>query len=163
MTENYILKIKNKKFYLFNEFKSLVGIGNSYKLAREDLEKKILNAKKVNREIGFDFNKINTNMEISSNKLSYFKKWCISLIFVTLMSIILSYSISNGIKNALNSLDFPRGNKIWNKIGDEIIKVGKSDTLNNNEREDEINDSLLKIKKRINPYIKIFFSDEDCK
>ena len=163
MTENYILKIKNKKYYLFNKFENLVGVGGSYELAYEDLNRKILNEKVIKKEIGVDISKLNSSFKMSNEKFSYMKKWFIAFIFVSLMSISFSYSISNGIKNAINDLEFPKGNKIWTNIGDEIIKIGQSETMNSNLREEEINEALKKIKKRIYPYLDFFSLNEDCK
>ena len=101
MTENYILKIKNKKYYLFYKFENLVGVGGSYELAYEDLNRKILNEKEIKKEIGVNISKLNSSIKMSNEKFSYMKKWFIAFIFVSLMSISFSYSISNGIKLSL--------------------------------------------------------------
>ena len=77
------------------------------------------------------------------------------------MSIPISYSISNGIKNGFNKIDLPKGSKIWEKIGDEIIKASESESVKNEGRQEKINESLDILKKRIQPYIDFFDSSDE--
>ena len=155
--ELLILKITKKGFFLLDEETGIIGEGNNSNDAYDDLSKKKINYEKlkISSEINTDFIfKENRNKK----SLSFTKKWIISFIFIAISSIPLSYSISNGIKNGLNSLDLPKGNIVWEMIGDEIIKISKSETVKDNTREKEIEEALRIIKKRIKPY-KEFFAE----
>ena len=96
--------------------------------------------------------------QANNKNLSFTKKWIISFIFIAISSVPLSYSISNGIKNGFNNIDIPKGNLVWKMIGDEIIKISKSDTVQDTSREQEIKEALSIIKERIKPY-KDFFAE----
>ena len=39
----------------------------------------------------------------------------------------------------IESINFPKGSKLWTQIGDEIIKAADSETINDFSREQEIN------------------------
>ena len=80
----------------------------------------------------------------------------IAFVFVALMSIPLSYSISLGIKNGLKGVDYPRGREIWTKIGDAIIDTAGSRSLNNQTRQAEITDAMRHILRQLKPYLDVF-------
>ena len=155
--EELILKITQKGFFLLDEETGIIGEGNNSNDAYKDLKKKKTNYEKLKIR-----SEINTDFIFKERKkkynLSFTKKWIISFIFIAVSSVPLSYSISNGIKNGFNGLDLPKGNIIWKMIGDEIIKISKSETVKDNSREKEIEEALKIIKKRIKPY-KEFFAD----
>lgn len=162
MIENFELKIKNKKFFLIDQTTNLVVEGISFDSAYKKLKEKLKANYKIKKEIGFNPSKLNDKLKIKSKELSYFKKWLIAFFFISLISISISYSISNGIKNGLNGVDFPKGNKVWTIIGDNIIKSAQSESIKDKKREAEIIESLEIIKNKLQPYLNFFSQQTDC-
>ena len=128
---------------------------NNFDTAVTKLKEKNEQLKKLGEKFGLKL----INLSLQKNTL--IKKWVLAFIFVTLISISFSYSIAVGIKNGVESINFPKGSKLWSQIGDEIIKAADSETINDFSREEEINNSLLKIKRKIRPYLN-FFSTQNC-
>ena len=155
--EEFILKKRGNVFFFLDEETGIIGEGININNAYSDLIKKKESYQKLKKISG-----INTDFIFKCSKnnknISFTKKWIISFIFIAISSVPLSYSISNGIKNGFNNIDIPKGNLVWKMIGDEIIKISKSDTVQDTSREQEIKEALSIIKERIKPY-KDFFAE----
>lgn len=160
MLKRLKLRIKNNKMFLFDEETGLLAEANSYDDALQVLKKKTEDYKKLVNKSGLKPMILNSEFEVKEST-SYLKKWIIAFFFISLISVPVSYSISIGIKNGVNSIQIPKGNKIWQDIGDSIIKSAQSDSIKDTTREEQIKNSLSIIKKRIQPYID-FFSSESC-
>ncbi len=155
--EEYILKKKGNVFFFLDEETGIIAEGKNINNAYADLIKKKESYQKLKKISGINTDFIFKSIKNNKN-LSFTKKWIISFIFIAISSVPLSYSISNGIKNGLNNIDIPKGNLVWKMIGDEIIKISKSDTVQDTSREQEIKEALSILKERIKPY-KDFFAE----
>ena len=155
--EEFILKKKGNAFFFLDEETGIIGEGKNINNAYADLIKKKESYQKLKKISGINTDFIFKSIKNNKN-LSFTKKWIISFIFIAISSVPLSYSISNGIKNGLNNIDIPKGNLVWKMIGDEIIKISKSDTVQDTSREQEIKEALSILKERIKPY-KDFFAE----
>ena len=144
-------------FFFLDEETGIIAEGKNINNAYADLIKKKESYQKLKKISGINTDFIFKSIKNNKN-LSFTKKWIISFIFIAISSVPLSYSISNGIKNGLNNIDIPKGNLVWKMIGDEIIKISKSDTVQDTSREQEIKEALSIIKERIKPY-KDFFAE----
>ena len=152
--------LKKGKVFICDEKTGLIDNGKDFDSAIGNLERKIRSQERLIKISGFKpkyLGGLNVNHKISS----FTKKFVIAFFFVSLMSIPISYSISNGIKNGFNKIDLPKGSKIWEKIGDEIIKASESESVKNEGRQEKINESLDILKKRIQPYIDFFDSSDE--
>ncbi len=144
-------------FFFLDEETGIIAEGKNINNAYADLIKKKESYQKLKKISGINTDFIFKSIKNNKN-LSFTKKWIISFIFIAISSVPLSYSISNGIKNGLNNIDIPKGNLVWKMIGDEIIKISKSDTVQDTSREQEIKEALSILKERIKPY-KDFFAE----
>lgn len=153
--KEYSVQVTDGAFYVTHATSEIIGSGKSFDLALLDFEEKTSQYEILQKQSGFSMhNPILTNTK--TYNLGYTAKWFIAFVFVSIMSIPLSFSISNGISNGVSKVDLPKGSALWSSIGDAIIKASRSKSLEDQSRQDEIVDAIKIISSKISPYISAF-------
>ena len=156
----YEVCIKAGRVYVIDQQQSVIGTAGTFDEAFENLRERQEETKGLMEEAGVSPRFAGRADDPRGPWLSYVGKWAIAFVFIALMSIPLSYSISIGIKNGVKGIGLPRGGEIWESIGDAILGAAKSDSLNDQPRQEEITDAMRHILVQLRPYLDVFSETE---
>ena len=150
----YEVRLRNGRVYVIDQPSGLIGEGASFDEALDELQGRREDVDALQRRAGVALPDGEFSMKPRPSR--YVGKWIVAFVFVALMSVPLSYSISLGIKNGVKGIDYPRGGDIWRGIGDAIIDAANSDTLKDQPRQEEVVSAMRHILGQIRPYFEVF-------